>query len=101
MLFKKTMIENTAFKIIFTAILSLLLGLSVLSQYDSENGKRNFPSSDQKYLPYFPSFVLPIIILGFPIILLFPLYKIGTLGAGDLKLFSILGFYFTFFETFF
>lgn len=37
----------------------------------------------------------------FPIILLFPLYKIGTLGAGDLKLFSILGFYFTFFETLF
>ena len=35
----------------------------------------------------------------FPLILLFPLYKIGALGAGDLKLFSLLGFYFTFFET--
>lgn len=37
----------------------------------------------------------------FPVIVLFPLYKIGTIGAGDLKLFSILGFYFTFFETLF
>ena len=31
-----------------------------------------------------------------PIIVLFPLYKIGVLGAGDLKLFSVLGFYYPF-----
>lgn len=37
----------------------------------------------------------------FPFILLFPLYKIGTLGAGDIKLFSLLGFYFSFMETIF
>ena len=37
----------------------------------------------------------------FPIILLFPLYKIGTLGAGDIKLFSMLGIYFSFMETVF
>ena len=37
----------------------------------------------------------------FPIILLFPLYKIGTLGAGDIKLFSLLGVYFSFMETLF
>lgn len=37
----------------------------------------------------------------FPIVLLFPLYKIGVIGAGDIKLFSLLGFYFTFMETIF
>ena len=37
----------------------------------------------------------------FPIIILFPLYKIGVIGAGDIKLFSLLGFYFTFMETIF
>lgn len=65
------MIENMAFKILFIGFLSLMIGLGVLSQYDIENGKRNFPSTDQKYLPYFSSFTLPIIILLFPIILLF------------------------------
>ena len=37
----------------------------------------------------------------FPIIVLFPLYKIGVMGAGDIKLFSMIGFYFTFMETLF
>lgn len=37
----------------------------------------------------------------FPLILLFPLYKIGTLGAGDIKIFCLLGFYFSFMETIF
>jgi len=37
----------------------------------------------------------------FPIIILFPLYKIGVIGAGDIKLFAMIGFYFTFLETMF
>lgn len=37
----------------------------------------------------------------FPIIVLFPIYKIGVIGAGDIKLFSMIGFYFTFMETLF
>ena len=37
----------------------------------------------------------------FPIIILFPLFKIGVMGAGDIKLFSLLGFYFTFMESIF
>lgn len=37
----------------------------------------------------------------FPIIVLFPFYKIGVIGAGDIKLFSVLGFYFPFMESVF
>ena len=37
----------------------------------------------------------------FPVMVLFPLYKIGTIGAGDIKLLSMLGFYFSFMETLF
>lgn len=37
----------------------------------------------------------------FPIIILFPLYKIGVLGAGDIKLFSMTGFYFPFMQSIF
>ena len=37
----------------------------------------------------------------FPVIVLFPLFKIGVLGAGDIKLFSVLGFYFPFMEVLF
>ena len=37
----------------------------------------------------------------FPVTVLFPLYKIGTIGAGDIKLLSMLGFYFSFMETLF
>lgn len=34
----------------------------------------------------------------FPILLFYPVYKIGGIGAGDLKLLSMLGFYFSFME---
>lgn len=37
----------------------------------------------------------------FPVIVLFPFYKIGVIGAGDIKIFSMLGFYLTFMETIF
>lgn len=37
----------------------------------------------------------------FPVLVLFPLYKIGVMGAGDLKLLSVLGFYFPFSELIF
>lgn len=37
----------------------------------------------------------------FPLVILFPLYKIGVMGAGDLKLLSVLGFYFPFLELIF
>lgn len=37
----------------------------------------------------------------FPLMVLFPLYKIGVMGAGDIKLFSVLGFYFPFMEVLF
>ena len=45
------------------------------------------------------TFLIHIPGILFPIILLFPLYKIGTLGAGDIKLFTLLGFYFPLMET--
>lgn len=45
-------------------------------------------------LSYVPGIILPLI-------LLYPFYKIGTLGAGDIKLFSLIGFYITFKETIF
>ena len=37
----------------------------------------------------------------FPFIILFPLFQIGVIGAGDIKLFSMLGFYFSFMEVIF
>ena len=37
----------------------------------------------------------------FPLLILFPLYKIGVMGAGDIKLLSVLGFYFPFSELVF
>ncbi|MBR5596587.1 MAG: prepilin peptidase [Lachnospiraceae bacterium] len=46
----------------------------------------------QKFFVYIPGII-------FPIIVMFPLYKIGTMGAGDLKLFAMIGFYFPFMET--
>lgn len=50
-------------------------------------------------LLYYRDFLscLPGILL--PMILLFPLYRIGVLGAGDIKLFGVLGFYFPFMEN--
>jgi len=50
---------------------------------------------------YYHDFLNSIPGILFPIIILFPLYKIGVIGAGDIKLFSMLGFYFTFMETIF
>ena len=35
----------------------------------------------------------------FPILVLYPFYKIGTIGAADLKLFSMIGFYISFMEN--
>lgn len=35
----------------------------------------------------------------FPVLVMFPLYKIGVMGAGDIKLFSVLGFYFPLMES--
>lgn len=45
------------------------------------------------------SAVLHIPGILFPILILFPLYKRGTLGAGDVKLFSMMGCYFPLMET--
>ena len=50
---------------------------------------------------YYHDFLKSIPGILFPIIVLFPIYKIGVIGAGDIKLFSMLGFYFTFMETVF
>ena len=50
---------------------------------------------------YYQDVVKSIPGILFPIIVLFPLYKIGVIGAGDIKLFSMLGFYISFTETIF
>ena len=52
-------------------------------------------------LIYYQNILLHILGIIFPLIVLFPLYKIGVIGAGDIKLLSLLGFYFTFMETLF
>lgn len=52
-------------------------------------------------LLYYQDMIYHIPGVLFPVIILFPLYKIGVIGAGDIKLFSMLGFYFTFMETIF
>lgn len=43
-------------------------------------------------LAYLPGIILPVI-------LFYPAYKVGGIGAGDLKLFSVLGFYFPFMQS--
>ena len=48
----------------------------------------------QEILKFIPGILLPVVVL-------FPVYKIGGIGAGDVKLFAMLGFYFTFRETVF
>ena len=48
-----------------------MIGISILQQYDYENGKRNLPNRNQKYMPYVSSFSLPILMLLIPVILLF------------------------------
>ena len=52
-------------------------------------------------LLYYQDFFKALPGIIFPVIVLFPFYKIGTLGAGDIKLLSMLGFYFGFMETLF
>ena len=53
------------------------------------------------FLLYYENFLQFLPGIFFPIIVLFPLYKIGVIGAGDIKLFSMLGFYFPFRESIF
>ena len=48
----------------------------------------------QNILKFIPGIV-------FPFIVLYPLYKIGVIGAGDIKIFSMIGFYFPFMESIF
>ena len=48
----------------------------------------------QEVIKFIPGILLPVVIL-------FPIYKIGGIGAGDIKLFAMMGFYFTFKETVF
>ena len=52
-------------------------------------------------LLYYQNILIALPGIIFPVIVLFPLYKIGTIGAGDIKLLSMLGFYFNFMETLF
>lgn len=48
---------------------------------------------------YYQNFLKHIPGILFPILILYPLYKIGTIGAADIKLFSIIGFYVSFMEN--
>ena len=43
-------------------------------------------------------YILGIIL---PVFLFYPVYKVGGIGAGDIKLFSVLGFYFPFMQSMF
>lgn len=52
-------------------------------------------------LVYYQDILKSIPGILFPLIVLYPLYKIGVMGAGDIKLFSMIGFYLTFMETIF
>lgn len=48
---------------------------------------------------YYQNFFSHIPGMIFPILLLYPFYKIGTMGAGDMKLFSVIGLYVSFSES--
>lgn len=48
---------------------------------------------------YYQNFFTHIWGIVFPILILYPFYKIGTIGAGDLKLLSLIGFYVSFMES--
>ncbi len=48
---------------------------------------------------YYQNFFSHIPGIIFPILIFYPLFKIGTLGAGDIKLFSLIGFYVSFMES--
>ncbi len=50
-------------------------------------------------LVYYQNFFIHIPGILFPVLLLYPFYKIGTIGAGDIKLFSIIGLYVSFTES--
>ena len=86
-------------------LIVLLLVLFLASFWDSKKGKipnlllaigavygllRVFYY--QNFLSHIPSIILPVVIL-------YPLYKIGTIGAGDIKLFSVMGLYLSFMEN--
>ena len=48
---------------------------------------------------YYQNFFSHIPGIVFPVIIFYPLFKIGTMGAGDIKLFSLIGFYVSFMES--
>ena len=48
---------------------------------------------------YYQNFLSHIPGVVFPVIIFYPLYKIGTIGAGDIKLLSVMGFYLSFIEN--
>lgn len=48
---------------------------------------------------YYQNFLIHIPGIIFPILILYPFFKIGTIGAGDIKLFSVIGLYFSFMES--
>ena len=48
---------------------------------------------------YYQNFFIHIWGIVFPILILYPFFKIGTIGAGDIKLFSLIGYYVSFMEV--
>ena len=48
---------------------------------------------------YYQNFLTHIGGIVFPILILYPFFKIGTIGAGDIKLFSLIGCYLSFMEV--
>ena len=48
---------------------------------------------------YYENFLTHIGGIVFPILILYPFFKIGTIGAGDIKLFSLVGCYISFMES--
>lgn len=48
---------------------------------------------------YYENFLTHIAGIVFPILILYPFFKIGTIGAGDIKLFSLVGCYISFMES--
>lgn len=48
---------------------------------------------------YYQNFLIHIPGILFPILILYPFFRIGTIGAGDIKLFSVIGLYLSFMES--
>lgn len=48
---------------------------------------------------YYQNFLTHILGIIVPILILYPFFKIGTIGAGDIKLFSLIGCYLSFMEV--